>query len=86
MRINNNWKAKKGLIRVSMDIDNGVIRDISISGDFFMFPEESIGKLEDMLKNSRLDDVSSIVHKFYSLDVITPGVEPDDFIRALEVK
>ncbi|WP_010917248.1 lipoate protein ligase C-terminal domain-containing protein [Thermoplasma volcanium] len=83
MHVNRNWKAKKGLIRVSMDVENGVINNIKISGDFFMFPEESINELENMLKGSKIDNIKSIIDKFYNEGIITPGVEPQDFVNAI---
>ncbi|KAA8923405.1 lipoate protein ligase C-terminal domain-containing protein [Thermoplasma sp.] len=85
MRYSKNWKAKKGLIRVTMDVDGDRITDIHISGDFFMFPEDSITSLEDMLRGTSIKDIQEVVKRFYDLGVITPGVDPEDFVQALKV-
>ena len=110
MRYTRNWKAKKGLIRVTLDLEGNTIKDIHISGDFFMFPENSINDLEgntikdirisgdffmfpensindleDMLKGSDVNSVAEIVKKFYQRGITTPGVDPEDFVKALTV-
>ncbi|WP_297217814.1 lipoate protein ligase C-terminal domain-containing protein [Thermoplasma sp.] len=85
MRYTKNWKAKKGLIRVTLDLEGNTIKDIHISGDFFMFPENSINDLEDMLKGSDVNSVAEIVKKFYQRGITTPGVDPEDFVKALTV-
>nr|3R07_C Chain C, Putative lipoate-protein ligase A subunit 2 [Thermoplasma acidophilum DSM 1728] len=85
MMYSKNWKAKKGLIRVTLDLDGNRIKDIHISGDFFMFPEDSINRLEDMLRGSSIEKINDIIRDFYNQGVITPGVEPEDFIQALRV-
>ncbi len=47
------WKGQK-LVRVTVLVDNGVISDITISGDFFSLPVEwRISRLEDALKGVR---------------------------------
>ncbi|NLG95307.1 MAG: lipoate--protein ligase family protein, partial [Acetomicrobium flavidum] len=40
------FKAPKGIIKVSLELDGTVISDINISGDFFMYPEEALDDLE----------------------------------------
>ena len=37
------------LVRLKLDIRNGVIGDAKIVGDFFMYPEESITEIEELL-------------------------------------
>ena len=46
------YKAPGGkLVRVRLRDEQGVIRSIKITGDFFLIPEESLGKLEKMLED-----------------------------------
>jgi len=85
MHIERNYKAKKGLIRINMDVENNIIKYIKISGDFFMFPQDAINNFEKMLININVNNVSNTVKKFYCNGIITPGVEPEDFIKALTV-
>jgi len=41
---------KGGLIRSFVITENGLIKDISISGDFFLFPEDAFFKIMNELK------------------------------------
>jgi len=78
-------KAKK-MIRVTMEIAFNKIRDILISGDFFMVPETALPKLERDLVNVPLnhDDVLRRVKNFYeSFKIQTPGIEPEDIAQAI---
>ncbi len=78
-------KAKK-LIRVRAEIAGNQIRDIMISGDFFMMPEETIGDLESSLKDVVLerDELLKRIQRFYeSREVQTPGLTYEDFAEAV---
>lgn len=78
-------KARK-LIRVTVEVVEGRIRDILISGDFFMIPEEALPKLEETLKGLPLQQsvILQTIQDFYSrFKVQTPNVVPEDFVEAL---
>ena len=80
-----NYKAKK-MIRVTMEVTFNKIRDILISGDFFMVPEMMLLKLESSLIDVPLnrDDVLQRLKKFYeSFSIPSPGVEPEDIVNAI---
>jgi lipoate-protein ligase A len=80
-----NYKAKK-MIRVTMEIAFHKIRDILISGDFFMIPEQALPKLEEELVGSSIDrdEISNIIKQFYDKNKIqTSGIEPADFVEAI---
>lgn len=50
------YKVPEGkMVRVEMDYDNKII-NISISGDFFMHPEDGIEKIEDALTGVELKE------------------------------
>jgi len=83
MHIEKNYKARKGLIRINMEIENNIIKYIKISGDFFMFPQDAINNLEEMLINANINNVNNIIKEFYNNGIITPGVDPEDFIKAM---
>jgi len=55
-KVTNTYKPKK-LIRVSLEYDelNNNIHLIRITGDFFLYPEESLDKLEASLIGTRLE-------------------------------
>lgn len=79
-------KASKGLIRVSVDVEDDVIKRIVISGDFFMHPEDKLWDLERSLIGVKVDRSSVLtnIRRFYQENgVLTPGVEPEDFTEAI---
>ena len=78
-------KAKK-MIRITMEIANEMIKDILISGDFFMIPEDASHKLESALIGTSLNknELLSMVQNFYNqTSVETSGVDPIDFVDAI---
>ncbi len=79
-------KAKKGLIRVEIDEEEGVVRDIKITGDFFIHPESTIEELENSLKNHTLEELEHLVEDFFALrmDVEMPYINVEDFKIALK--
>lgn len=86
MSLINEYKARKGLIRVKLRLgDDGRIAWIRITGDFFMYPEESLLVLERALTGVRFnrDEVSRVVHEFFSSGVKVPFVTEEDFVEAI---
>lgn len=45
------------MIRVLLEYEDNTIKNIKITGDFFLYPEEGINLLEKGLKNISLDGV-----------------------------
>ena len=85
VQISSIFKAEKGLIKVTADFEQQEIKEISITGDFFMIPEEAIVILERNLKGKPLqtEAIAKVVDDFYSLGIMTPSVEKADFINAI---
>lgn len=80
------FKAPKGLIKVEVELANDKISRISISGDFFMYPEEALERLEKTLVGVKAGRKSLLaaVHRFYSsTSVRTPMVEPEHWVEAI---
>jgi DNA replication protein DnaD len=78
-------KAKK-MIRITMEVENETIRDILISGDFFMIPEDASHKLESALIGNSLNrnELLHEIQNFYNqTSVETSGVDPIDFVDAI---
>ena len=48
------------LLKVFLDVHDGKIADIKITGDFFMYPEEKINMLEDAMRGQGLDENSLV--------------------------
>lgn len=79
-------KAAKGLIRIKVGIRDNFIEHITISGDFFMYPEDRLWELEQYLIGTRAysEEISVRIRNFYEkTGILTPGVDPEDFSEAI---
>ncbi|MCS7386754.1 MAG: lipoate--protein ligase family protein [archaeon GB-1867-005] len=79
------YKAAK-LIKVSIEVEAGRIKNIKFTGDFFIYPEEALGKLEEELKGAELNEYKllQIVESFFIREnVTTPLIEARDFVKAI---
>lgn len=78
------YKTPGGLIRVIAEVQEGVIADISLSGDFFFYPAERLADLERALVGVRVEEVEQAIARFYAEHgVESPGVTPADFAAVL---
>jgi len=81
------YKAKGGLIRTAEEIENKKkIRDIVVSGDFNLFPKDSLAEIEKDLKNKDFsrEIVEKVIEKAYGRQKIqSPGVEPEDIAKTI---
>ncbi|MBN2599743.1 MAG: lipoate--protein ligase family protein [Candidatus Thermoplasmatota archaeon] len=80
------YKARGGLIRTAQEIQNNVIKDIGISGDFQLYPKSELTGLEHRLQKSKRKEhvIISKVEDFYEKHKIeSPGVEPEDVTEAI---
>jgi len=74
------------LIRVHLTVRDGRLVQTSISGDFFMYPEDSLWNLERALEGceAKREEVEEKVQAFYrESGAVTPGVRPQDFAEAV---
>lgn len=79
-------KSKGGLIRSFVTIEKGMIKEISISGDFFLFPEEAFFKIAEELKGikAKREDVEQKIKEIYTRENIqSPGTTPSDFAESI---
>ncbi len=79
-------KSRGGLIRTFLTTENGSIKEISISGDFFLFPEEAIFKLIEQLKGTPLkrEEIQRNIERTYEKENIeSPGTAPSDFTESI---
>lgn len=76
-------KTEGGLIRIALDAGER-INEIMITGDFFIYPEDSIEALEKELVGTavRNDEILKVVKGFYE-NVEAPGIEPEDLVEAI---
>ena len=79
-------KSKGGLIRSFVFIENGRIKDITISGDFFLFPEEAVFKILENLKGTPLKHeaiLKKIEDTYAKENIKSPGTTPSDFTESI---
>ena len=79
-------KAKGGLIRTAETVAAGKIEDITITGDFTLFPKERLEGLEKTLKKIPLkeEEIVERVESYYGeKGVESPGVESKDFATTI---
>ncbi len=84
--IQNILKTAGGLIRVTLVNDNGILRDVHLSGDFFFYPSDMLPELENSLNGVQYDEklIQQRIEKFYAeKDIETPGVDPADITKVI---
>jgi lipoate-protein ligase A len=80
------YKARGGLIRADFELREGAFRNVSLSGDFFCYPEEAIGWLEKRLEGELAEQAYCILATFYTeRKVETPGLTVEDWMQVLKV-
>lgn len=81
-------KEDGGLIRTALKVDlkKKVIRDLLITGDFFIRPRRAVYDLEAALKNRPIKDLDLVLQKFFSGDgVELLGLKPEDFSQGIRL-
>lgn len=79
-------KSRGGLIRSFVTVENGRIKDIAISGDFFLFPEDAFFKMVERLKGIKAERgaIQKTIEEAYSDESIaSPGTLPSDFAESI---
>jgi lipoate---protein ligase len=81
------YKADGGkLVRVRLTEQDGLVKTVELSGDFFLLPEENLERLEETLIGSRLQssELQSLIYRFFETTRTRGlGVKPEDFVKAL---
>ena len=81
-------KTPGGLIRVTGVNQNGNLKDVHLSGDFFFFPSANLVDLEQALDGllAESNAITQAVSAFYQKHSIeSPGVVPADFANVLSL-
>ncbi len=79
------YKAPGGLIRADYEIRDGRLYSVSLSGDFFCYPESAIVELESKLEGVSPSEVKDIIADFYRMEKFEiPAVEVDDWMMILK--
>ncbi len=74
-------ESNDGIIK---DINDSIIKDIKISGDFFIYPEESIELIESSLKNIKVSEIKqTLARTITSSGMRIIGFTPEDVETAI---
>jgi len=80
------FKAPKGVIKVELELKDDTISHISLSGDFFMYPEDALERLEHALVGVKAERESLLaaVQIFYSsTGARTPMMVPEHWVEVI---
>jgi lipoate-protein ligase A len=79
-------KARSGLIRVLLRVEQGMIGDIIISGDYILSPESFIDLMEKELTGipAERQEILKCLQKFFKENKFqSPQTYPEDFAEAI---
>ncbi len=79
-------RAEKGVLRAEVRVEGGVIREVRLSGDFFMHPPEALWELEERLRGVRADrgEIRRAVEAFMrERGVVMPMVRVEDLVEVV---
>ena len=82
------YNAEGGTIRVSVEEEDGRIKDIQIAIDFEILPEDAIHHIEQALIYSKTEGREILTHlkmEFSRLKIKSSGVTSVDFERAIKL-
>jgi lipoate-protein ligase A len=74
------------LVRIRLREENGIIRQVKITGDFFLVPEESLPKLEKMLEDVpiREKELRLLIDRFFrGTGAQGLGITSEDLVKAI---
>lgn len=82
------YKVEQGkLLRIKIKEKNGIIEDIKIRGDFFIYPETGLFSIEKFLINKKIDNFKEGLAKHLQKESIKViGFSPDDLQLAINIK
>jgi ribonuclease P protein subunit RPR2 len=77
-------KAPGGLIQASVVVSGTILRKVTLSGDFFLHPEDALVTLERNLRHAPYSEIGRIIELFFETnDIDMPGVSPGDIAAAI---
>ncbi|MEW6007389.1 MAG: lipoate--protein ligase family protein [bacterium] len=80
--IYSSYKVSSGLIKIGAKIEGKTLRQILVSGDFFVFPQRRIFDLEAYLKDTPLIFLEEKLKKFFAENPIE-GISHSDLQKAI---
>jgi lipoate---protein ligase len=80
------YKARGGIIRTVDELEEDILKELAISGDFQFYPKEDLMNLERSLKMTDFKEktIISKIDQFYEKQKVeAPGVDPEDITKAI---
>ena len=78
-------KATGGLIRAEFVVKDGHFSEVTISGDYFCFPKDTVGRLAMAIEDSPVEKIDQVIASFYRQGKFElPGVGVDDWIKVFK--
>jgi hypothetical protein len=79
-------KAAGGLIRAEFLIEDGHFKNVAVSGDYFCFPTDTVGRLAAAVEGTPLNGIGNVVTDFYrSGGIELPGVKVEDWLQVFRI-
>jgi hypothetical protein len=81
------YKVKGGkFLRIKIEIKDAIIKDIKIQGDFFVYPETGIFKIEDFLKGKNIETFTPLLTSYIKEEgIVVIGFSVVDLKKALNL-
>ncbi|MEE8415759.1 MAG: hypothetical protein V3S05_05760 [Desulfobacterales bacterium] len=77
-------KAVGGLMRADFEVTDDKFANVSISGDFFCYPEDGVARLESILSGKPVMEIREVLTGFFAgCDIEIPGVGLEDWMKLL---
>ncbi|MDP2973760.1 MAG: hypothetical protein Q8N60_01800 [Candidatus Diapherotrites archaeon] len=82
-----NFKVPNGkLLRVAVEFEGDAIRELKISGDFFLYPETGIELLEKAAKGKKLSELESAFENTLKKNKLLPlGFDAASLAQAIKI-
>jgi lipoate-protein ligase A len=79
-------KSPGGLLRATLVLKDGHLEQVTLSGDFFCYPQNAVEELERRLSDAPLEQAGEVLEAFYATRVEIPGVTVADWLEVLGAK
>ena len=82
------YKVPNGkLVKISLESDEGIIRAISITGDFFIHPEEGIDIIEKGIRGKKIsgDLENEIMKSIENKGIVMVGINAEAIAHAIRL-
>jgi hypothetical protein len=82
--IQHNHKAPGGLMKAVFELKDEMIKDLSLSGDYFCYPSDLDRQIEELIEGKKFNEITGILEDFYDQNEIeTPGITPADWAKVI---